>query len=732
MAEQVILDISIPKDDIESAEQAIGRMRGRVEELRQANKNLDKSSAAYTKNALEIKKLSDEIRTNERVLVANTKAQEANEGSVQQLREQLKVVSVEWAKVTKAEGENTERSKQLSQQKLELTEQLKAVEKSTGDTRRNVGNYSEGMREALESSELFTTGQQALAGAQKVVAVATGGATGAMRIFKIALASTGIGAIVIALGSLVTYLTQTQKGMDLVNQVMEGAKAIFQVLIDRLLAFGSGLYDIFVEGEYRRGIDKLKESVSGLGAEIVKEAQAAATLEKRLQDVIKAEDRLNVERAKSRAEIEKLKFAAEDQSRSIAERSKAAEQALTMEQDLLNKTIDLQKERVEILKAQNELGTSTEEDLNRVREAEIQLANLQQESVTIQIELNNKLNSLRKEGAANAEAIRKEQLAKQEADRQKELEQAQETLRLQTEAIKTTAQEQTNELKRQLLAREIDREEYEQQLNEVQLAALISRKETLQAAGEDIKKIEREILDFKIQLMDEEQAKRNETAKNSGEAAKMAAQISAQTEQSKLDAISQTASKASSIFTENTAAYKILASTQAAIDTYRSATTALASAPPPFGQILAAANIAFGLAQVAKINATSVPQFAEGVIGLQGPGTSTSDSITAKLSKGESVMTAKATSAYAPQLAAMEESVGNRPNYQLGSRKFARGIIAAGNNPALTGTRSALNQQRQLVNDLSQTRIFLSLTELQERQREFNAAQRQAEISEVS
>ncbi len=58
---------------------------------------------------------------------------------------------------------------------------------------------------------------------------------------------------------------------------------------------------------------------------------------------------------------------------------------------------------------------------------------------------------------------------------------------------------------------------------------------------------------------------------------------------------------------------------------------------------LIAAAAALGAAQLAIIETTSIPEFADGVIGLNGPGTETSDSILAKLSKGESVMTAKET-----------------------------------------------------------------------------------------
>jgi hypothetical protein len=68
------------------------------------------------------------------------------------------------------------------------------------------------------------------------------------------------------------------------------------------------------------------------------------------------------------------------------------------------------------------------------------------------------------------------------------------------------------------------------------------------------------------------------------------------------------------------------------------------------GPVLAAITGAAVAAQIAVIQTTPVPQFAEGVIGLQGAGTETSDSIPAFLSRGESVMTAAETKRYRPLL----------------------------------------------------------------------------------
>jgi hypothetical protein len=93
------------------------------------------------------------------------------------------------------------------------------------------------------------------------------------------------------------------------------------------------------------------------------------------------------------------------------------------------------------------------------------------------------------------------------------------------------------------------------------------------------------------------------------------------------------------------------------------------------GPLFAALAAAFSAVQIGMIASKQPPKFATGVIGLDGPGTATSDSIDARLSRGESVMTAKATERFAPVLAQMEMAVGNRPNFQLGNRKFATGYI---------------------------------------------------------
>ncbi len=80
-----------------------------------------------------------------------------------------------------------------------------------------------------------------------------------------------------------------------------------------------------------------------------------------------------------------------------------------------------------------------------------------------------------------------------------------------------------------------------------------------------------------------------------------------------------------------------------AVASYLSNPLTAAAAPFVIAAIIAEAGI-----QAAFIKAQPVPKFKDGVIDLKGEGTGTSDSISARLSRGESVMTAKETEQYKP------------------------------------------------------------------------------------
>ena len=173
------------------------------------------------------------------------------------------------------------------------------------------------------------------------------------------------------------------------------------------------------------------------------------------------------------------------------------------------------------------------------------------------------------------------------------------------------------------------------------------------------------------------------------------------------------------ILGKESAAGKAFGIAQATINTWQGVTEELKSKsalPSPFGQIAKVVNIAViiaaGLNAVGKIKSTNTPKFARGIIGLRGEGTETSDSIPARLSRGESVLTAKATKIYAPLLADLERSVGNVPNVQYGRGRFASGFIAGNITPRNSFTTDSERVMRQILKGITEIPVVVSETDI--------------------
>ena len=121
--------------------------------------------------------------------------------------------------------------------------------------------------------------------------------------------------------------------------------------------------------------------------------------------------------------------------------------------------------------------------------------------------------------------------------------------------------------------------------------------------------------------------------------------------------------------------------------------------PSSFTILTMAANIATAVATVvaATIQARKAiqqAQFAKGAVNIQGPGTTTSDSIEARISRGESVMTAKATEMFGGLLVIMNK-IASQPSVTLPTQ-YTR------YNPALTSANQNSNAEamKEAVKDI--------------------------------
>ena len=245
---------------------------------------------------------------------------------------------------------------------------------------------------------------------------------GAKNLFSVIAAgitATGIGALLIAFTSLITYLTRTEKGAEKFRIAMAGVGAVVDVVFDRIAAIGKAIVTLFSVGT-KEGLKELKEAFSGIGTELVEDVKLITQLQRRTEALRDSERDLSVETAQRRAEIEKLKLIAEDVTKTEEERLEAAQQAFDIEQDLLDKRVEIAEEAVRIAKQRAGASESSEEDLDNIRDKEVELANIQAESATKSIELNNKINAIKKEQIAKNKELAKQ--AQDELDMIKDLE----------------------------------------------------------------------------------------------------------------------------------------------------------------------------------------------------------------------------------------------------------------------------------------------------------------------
>lgn len=790
--ESILLKVGIDENQIAKSEAAIISARTELDKLRLANKLLadegKKNTVEFVKNETAIRDLTTTVRENERVLSANAKMQKSAGGSIRELRASVSRLKEEYVELSAEERDNAQVGGLLQKELLKQTEALKGLEAEIGVTSRNVGNYTGSILEAVDGSGLFAKAQQALATAQGIATAATQGGTIATQSFGKALIATGIGAFIVILGALISYLTRTQEGMDLVSKATAAVGTFVAVITDEFSRLGKQIFDNVVPAfkglgdiiggiltldfeQVKKGVEAVTaaaKNIDGiniieLGANAAKAAGDAAKLEGELQNLVRAEKALEVERSKSRATIEALKFLAEDTTKTSKEREEATKKALGIEQGLLNKSIALQEKRVGIIKAQNDLTKSTDEDLNKAYDAEIALEGLREESTTKQIELNNKLNSIRKEqtdkaaadaatAKSNRETADAEELAAAKAKQEELNSQYQEAIK--QRAIETDAaiRDSINQVKNQFADGLIDLETYQTQLDQVEALALETRKtallgqleqnrenatidaETRVAIEADLQAQLRALADETASAGVSARQKELDAAKVLSEEKKTLAQTTASAQIAAEDAV---LNAAKAIFGEQSAAGKIAASFQALLDTYRGANLALGTIPPPFGQIIAAATVAQGLANVAKINSKAPPKFADGGgIEVSGPShagggvdVALGGQTVANVEGGEGLFVMKKSAFQSIKaLSDYNQNHGGRSWFGGGKRFLADGgAISRSGTPSLD-RRALIDSQQNFEQAISQLTIVTRVSDLDRAQGDAKRVSVQADL----
>jgi len=339
----------------------------------------------------------------------------------------------------------------------------------------NVGDVAKDTKNAAAEFKVMGV---SLNGIKKGFASAATTAKGMFGSIKAGIISSGVGAFVILVGSLIAYFKSTKEGAEKLERAMAGFGAVVSVITDRLSDFGKVIVSAFenpqqaiadlwqaiktnlinrVEGlidsfgylgnaiksamsldwdgmkenaagfgesivQVATGVDdltgKMAEGFKDLGAEIKKDVTATTALKKLTQELRQTENDFAKDRAKTRQEIQKARLDALDESKTQEERLAALQKANDLELKTTADAIKIQKEKIKIQKETMDLSKNLQEDEDALVALEVDLINLKTQSFQTQKRLATEMETLTNEIAANKKAKEKERLASEKLDLQ--------------------------------------------------------------------------------------------------------------------------------------------------------------------------------------------------------------------------------------------------------------------------------------------------------------------------
>jgi len=349
----------------------------------------------------------------------------------------------------------------------------KGVEDLTKETKKldkEVGDVNESTNTLTDSLDKMTGG--AITGFKGMVKGVKSVILG-FRTLKGAIAASGIGLLIIAIGAVTAAFTSTEEGQNKFAKLMGVIGTLTSVLVDRLAALGTAIMDAFTNPvEALKGFrDSIKEYVTdqialvtdglGLLGSAIKKAfsgdfsgaledagkglkkiyietqplyQATVALAGATKDLVKemkeeariagiiadqraAADKLDraliVDRAIANRERAKLLEQAIDKEKfSTEERIEFLKEAGRIEDEITQKEIEAAGLRLAAKQAENALGGSTKEDLDEEAQLRANLINLETAKLTKAKEVTSQILALNAEAKAAQDAIDAEKKAK--------------------------------------------------------------------------------------------------------------------------------------------------------------------------------------------------------------------------------------------------------------------------------------------------------------------------------
>lgn len=284
--------------------------------------------------------------------------------NVETLRAQLALNTKALNKMSIEQRTNTESGKQMVAQTKEISDKLKELEKGVGDTRRNVGNYAEDIESA-------TANLGGMTGATGQMIKGMSGGIASIKAFNAALMANPFVAIASAILAVISAIG---KLMDRNNELAVSVKTILapiELIITKVLDAVAALFvEIVKVFEWlAEAYIKVYNWLGLISDETVKAIESARGMAQVQRDIYNAETDNVLVLARQRRELEKMKTIVAEQTKSLQERSEAADRGVEILRQMEQAELSVLRAKYEQIKAQNALSYTSDEDRRKEVEA---------------------------------------------------------------------------------------------------------------------------------------------------------------------------------------------------------------------------------------------------------------------------------------------------------------------------------------------------------------------------
>jgi len=275
MSEQIeLVKFNFNVDDVvKSASQLKEAIDLLQEEQKELKKNGDSNSTTFVDNASKIKALNKEYGRHISLMESanKTKLDSVNRQdrlnkvigleaiSIDQLRQKNKQLNAlrNSTNITTAKGR--EELKLLNTELDKNNELIKNNVDQYTQQKINIGNYSSALQGVSPQLSMLVTQGQTMITTLKGMKTGLAGTSKGLKLFRIALISTGIGAIVVALGLMIGFFLKTQKAVDGLTKFLTPLKEIFSSIVGVLESLGAKLVKTF--SDPKKAIEDFKNLI---------------------------------------------------------------------------------------------------------------------------------------------------------------------------------------------------------------------------------------------------------------------------------------------------------------------------------------------------------------------------------------------------------------------------------------------------------------------------------------